>query len=41
MMKGSRITRDIERPRKTLRETIIKFLQINDLDSDMIYDRTL
>jgi len=29
------------RPRKTIRETIRKDLEVNELDPNMIYDRTL
>jgi hypothetical protein len=40
-MKISQITRDEGRPKKPIRETIKKDLGINELDRDMIYDRTL
>jgi len=40
-MKDSQITRGKGRPRKTIRETIRKDLQINELDRNMVYDRTL
>jgi hypothetical protein len=39
-MEGSQISRDEGRPRKTIRETIKKNLEINQLDRDMIYDKT-
>jgi len=39
-MEGSQISRDKGRPRKTIRETIEKNLEINQLDREMIYDRT-
>jgi len=29
-----------KRPRKTIRETIRKNLEINELDPNMVYDRT-
>lgn len=38
---GRQITRGRGRPRITNRETIWKDLEINELDGDMIYDRTL
>lgn len=38
---GSQITRGKESPRKTTRETIMKYLEINELKIDMLYDRTL
>jgi hypothetical protein len=40
-MQGSQITRGRGRPRKTVRETIKKGLEINELDRNMVYDRTL
>ena len=40
-MEGSQITRGRGRPRKTIRETIRKNLEINELDGNMVYDRTL
>jgi len=40
-MKDSQITRGRGRPRKTIRETIRKDLEINELDQNMVYDRTL
>jgi hypothetical protein len=39
--KGSQITRGKGRLRKTITETIKKYLEINELDKDMIHDRTL
>jgi len=38
-MEGSQITRG--RPRKTIREAIWKDLEINELEKDMVFDRTL
>jgi len=38
-IEDSQITRG--RPRKTIRETIKKDLEINELDQNMVYDRTL
>ena len=40
-MEDSQITRGRSRPRKTIRETIKKDLEINELDRNMIYYRTL
>jgi len=40
-MVDSRINRGGRRPRKTIRETIRKDLEINELDRNMMYDRTL
>jgi len=40
-MEDGQITTDIGRPRKTIRETIKKDPEINELDQNMIYDRTL
>jgi len=40
-MACSQITRGRGRLRKTIRETIEKDLEINELDRDMMYDRTL
>jgi hypothetical protein len=40
-MEGSQITRGRWRPRKTIRETIKKDLETNELDRNMAYDRTL
>ena len=39
-MEGSQITKGRGRPRKTIRETIAKDLEINDLDRNMVFDRT-
>jgi hypothetical protein len=35
------IKRGRGRPRKTIRETIRKDLEVNELDPNMVYDRTL
>jgi len=40
-MEGSQITRGRGRPRKLIRETIKKDLEINKLEKDMVFDRTL
>jgi hypothetical protein len=40
-MEGSQITRGRGRRRKTIKETIKKDLEINELDKNMVYDRTL
>jgi hypothetical protein len=40
-MEDSQITRGRERPRKTIRETIRKDLEINKLDPNIVYNRTL
>jgi len=40
-MKESHITRNIGRPRKTIRETDKKNLKINELEKNMIFDITL
>jgi hypothetical protein len=40
-MEDSQITRGRGRPRKTIRETIRKDLEINELDANVVYDRTL
>jgi hypothetical protein len=40
-MQGSQITRGRGRPRKTVRETIKKDLEISEFNRDMIYDKTL
>jgi hypothetical protein len=40
-MEGSQITRGRRRPRKTIRETSKKDLEINELENDMLFDRTL
>lgn len=37
-MEDSQITRGKGRPRKTIRETIRKDLEINELDQNMVYD---
>jgi len=40
-LEDSQITRGRGRPRKTIREIIKKDLEINELDRNMVYDRTL
>ena len=40
-MEGSPITRGRGRPRKTIGETIERDLDINGLNINMVYDRTL
>jgi hypothetical protein len=40
-MEESQVKRGRGRPRKTIRETIRKDLEVNELDSNMVYDRTL
>jgi hypothetical protein len=40
-MEGSQITRGRGRPRKTIRETIKKDLETNELDRNMVCDRRL
>jgi len=40
-MEDSQITRGKGRPRKTIRETIKKDLEINELERNMVYNRTL
>jgi len=40
-MKGSQITFGRGRPRKTKIETIRKYLDINELDRNMVYKRAL
>ena len=40
-MEDSQITRGRGRPRKTIRGTIMKNLEINELDPNKVYDRTL
>jgi len=40
-MESSQITRGRGRPRKTISKTIKKDIEINELDRDMIYHRTL
>ena len=37
----SHVKRGRERPRESIRETIRKNLKVNELDSNMVYDRTL
>jgi len=37
----SRVKRGRRRPKKTIRETIRKDLEVNELDSKLVYDRTL
>jgi len=37
-MEGSQITRGRGRPWKTIRETIKKSLEINELDRNMVHD---
>jgi len=39
-MEKSQITRGRGRPRKTIRETIRKDLEMNELEKDMVFDRT-
>ena len=40
-MEESQITRGRGRPRKTIRETIMKDREINELEKNIIFDRTL
>jgi len=40
-MEDIQITRGRGRPRKTIRETIRKDLEINELYPNMVYDKTL
>ena len=40
-MEESQIKRDRGRPRKTIRETINKDLEINELDRSIVFDGTL
>jgi len=40
-MEDSQIIRGRGKPRKTIGETIKKDLEINELDRNMVYDRTL
>jgi predicted transcriptional regulator len=40
-MHGSQITRGIGRVRKTIRQIVKNDLEINELDRNMVYDRTL
>jgi len=39
-MEGSQITIGRGRPRKTIRETIMKDLKINVLEKDMVFNKT-
>jgi len=40
-MEESQVKRGRERPKKTIRETIRKDLEINELNPNLVYDRTL
>jgi len=40
-MEESQVRRGRGRPRKTIRETIRKDLEVNELDPNLVYDRTL
>jgi len=40
-MEESHVKRGRGRPKKTIRETIRKDLEVNELDSNLVYDRTL
>jgi hypothetical protein len=40
-MEESQVKRGRGRPRKTIRETIRKNLEVNELDPNVVYDRTL
>ena len=40
LMEGSQITIGRGRPRKTIRETIMKDLKINVLEKDMVFNKT-
>jgi len=40
-MEESHVKRGRGRPRKTIRETIRKDLEVNELDPNLVYDRTL
>jgi len=40
-MEESQVKRGRGRPRKTIKETIRKNLEVNELDPNMVYDRTL
>jgi len=40
-MEESQVKRGKRRPRKTIRETIRKDLEVNELDPNMVYNRTL
>jgi len=40
-MEESHVKRGRGRPKKTIKETIRKDLEVNELDSNLVYDRTL
>jgi len=40
-MEESHVKRGRGRPKKTIRETIMKDLEVNEFDSNLVYDRTL
>jgi len=40
-MEEVQVKRGRGRPKKTIRETIRKDLKVNELDPDMVFDRTL
>ena len=40
-MEESHVKRGRGRPKKTIRETIRKDLEVNELDSNLVFDRTL
>jgi len=40
-MEENHVKRGRGRPKKTIRETIRKDLEVNELDSNLVYDRTL
>ena len=40
-MEESHVKRGRGKPKKTIRETIRKDLEVNELDSNLVYDRTL
>jgi len=40
-MKESQVKRGRGRPRKTIRKIIRKDLEVNELDPNLVYDRTL
>ena len=40
-MHESQVKRSRGKPRKTIRETIRKDLKVNELDPNLVYDRTL
>ena len=40
-MEESQVKRGKGRPKKTIRETIRKDLEVNELDANMVFDRTL